>query len=141
VIFRIPTPVFGLGLVENTPDANLIANLAADQSAKTALGISGRFNMTGYDSTIARFGWKAQKKSLMILAGEAYNVEEGVSNELFPNERSAVAGCVFNASPEDVTHFADPIEPHADTVGFAAFTRLSAPPAPTTASASERNGQ
>jgi CxxC motif-containing protein (DUF1111 family) len=34
VIFRIPTPLFGLGLVEATPDATLRANLAANQSAK-----------------------------------------------------------------------------------------------------------
>ena len=29
IIFRTPTPLFGLGLVEATPDANLQANLAA----------------------------------------------------------------------------------------------------------------
>jgi hypothetical protein len=28
-------------------------------------------------------------------------VELGVANELFPNERSAVPGCIFNATPED----------------------------------------
>ena len=30
IIFRIPTPLFGAGLVENTPDATLEANLAAN---------------------------------------------------------------------------------------------------------------
>ncbi|MGC2771993.1 MAG: hypothetical protein WA232_09865, partial [Candidatus Sulfotelmatobacter sp.] len=34
IIFRTPTPLFGLGLVEATPDANLQANLAATQSAR-----------------------------------------------------------------------------------------------------------
>ena len=52
--------------------------------------------MSGNDGTITRFGWKAQNKSLMVFAGEAYNVEQGVSNEAFTNERSAVAGCVYN---------------------------------------------
>jgi len=47
VTFRIPTPLFGLGLVENTPDATLRANLAANASAKAALGILGRFNTNG----------------------------------------------------------------------------------------------
>ena len=61
------------------------------------------FNTSGNDGTITRFGWKAQNKSLLIFAGEAYNVEQGVSNELFANERSAVAGCVFNGSPEDAS--------------------------------------
>ena len=113
VIFRIPTPLFGLGLVENTPDATLQANLAATQSARSQLGIGGSFNTSGNDGTITRFGWKAQNKSLLMFAGEAYNVEQGVSNELFPNERSAVPGCVFNSTPEDSSNMlnGNPIEP------------------------------
>ena len=103
VIFRIPTPVFGLGLVEATPDSTLQANLAANRGIKSQLGINGSFNMSGNDGTITRFGWKAQNKSLMVFAGEAYNVEQGVSNEAFTNERSAVTGCVYNGSPEDAT--------------------------------------
>jgi hypothetical protein len=31
-------------------------------------------NKNGNDGTIARFGWKAQNKSLLIFSGEAYNV-------------------------------------------------------------------
>jgi len=150
VIFRIPTPLFGLGLVENTPDSVLQANLFANQSAKTALGVAGSFNTSGNDGTIARFGWKAQNKSLLIFAGEAYNVEQGVSNEAFPNERSAVAGCVFNATPEDSTNLIDALsasttgtasEMASDIVNFAAFARILAPPAPVTATASQTNGQ
>src|SRR4029077_17234919 len=71
VIFRIPTPLFGLGLVENTPDATLRANLAATQAARAQLGICGTFNTSGNDGTITRFGWKAQNKSLLVFAGEA----------------------------------------------------------------------
>jgi hypothetical protein len=104
VIVRIPTPLFGLGLVEATPDRTLQANLAATQSARAALRIGGVFNTSGNDGTITRFGWKAQNKSLLMFVGEAYNVEQGVSNELFPNERSAVRGCVFNGSPKDATN-------------------------------------
>jgi CxxC motif-containing protein (DUF1111 family) len=151
VIFRIPTPVFGLGLVENTPDAVLQASFAATQAARSALGIAGMFNTSGNDGTITRFGWKAQNKSLLMFAGEAYNVEMGVSNELFPNERSAVPGCVFNPSPEDATNIANPNnassvtgtanQMSSDIVNFAAFMRLLAAPAPTTASQSEQNGQ
>lgn len=151
VIFRIPTPLFGLGLVENTPDATLQANLAVNQSTKASLGIAGSFNTSANDGTITRFGWKAQNKSLLIFSGEAYNVEEGVTNENFPNERSAVPGCVFNSSPEDTTNIVNFFVPGSTigtasqmssaTVNFAAFMRLLAPPAATTASASEQNGQ
>jgi CxxC motif-containing protein (DUF1111 family) len=150
VIFRIPTPLFGLGLVENTADATLQANLAANASAKAALGIAGRFNTSGNDGTITRFGWKAQNKSLLIFVGEAYNVEQGVSNEAFPNERSAVQGCVFNPTPEDSTPLTNPTngsttgtasEMSSDVVNFAIFARLLAPPTPAPLSASARNGQ
>ncbi len=148
VIFRIPTPTFGLGLVENTPDSVLAANLSANGRQKSALGISGKLNTSGNDGTVTRFGWKAQNKSLMIFAGEAYNVEQGVANEVFMNERSATPGCVFNATPEDSSVIVSNggqtgtvSEMSSDTVNFAAFMRLSAPPAPTTASFSEQNGQ
>jgi CxxC motif-containing protein (DUF1111 family) len=144
VSFRIPTPVFGLGLVENTPDAVLEANLASTASARAALGIGGKFNHSGNDGTITRFGWKAQNKSLVIFAGEAYNVEQGVSNEAFPNERAAVAGCVFNSTPEDKTPtppaLSDNGNPTSDANMFAVFMRLSSPPIPAALSPSATNG-
>jgi CxxC motif-containing protein (DUF1111 family) len=151
VIFRIPTPVFGLGLVENTPDSILQANLSANQSAKAKLGIAGRFNASGNDGTITRFGWKAQNKSLAVFAGEALNVELGVSNENFSNERSAVAGCVFNNTPEDSTPATGPNGSPGATTGtatqmasamenIAIFMRFNAPPAPATPPFVTENG-
>jgi hypothetical protein len=55
VIFRIPTPIFGLGLVENTPDASLQANLTASQAMKNALGVAGSFNTSGNDGNRVLF--------------------------------------------------------------------------------------
>src|SRR5580658_8348592 len=60
IIFRIPTPVFGAGLIENIDDSTLIANQVA--ASNNNLGISGTFNHNGNDGTISRFGWKAQNK-------------------------------------------------------------------------------
>jgi CxxC motif-containing protein (DUF1111 family) len=141
VIFRIPTPVFGLGLVENTADVTLRANLAATKAARSKLGIDGSFNTSGNDNTITRFGWKAQNKSLLMFAGEAYNVEQGVTNELFPNERSGVTGCVFNPMPEDASNANEEGDsPVSDTTNFAVFMRLSAPPTPGPQSGSTQNG-
>jgi CxxC motif-containing protein (DUF1111 family) len=147
VIFRIPTPTFGLGLVEATPDSTLQANLGANRGVKSQLGINGVLNGSGNDGTVTRFGWKAQNKSLMIFAGEAYNVEQGVSNEAFDNERAAVAGCVYNGSPEDSTKMDDNGSPvgtaaalSSDLVTFSGFMRLLAPPAPVAFTASARNG-
>ena len=85
IIFRIPTPVFGAGLLENLDDSTLLTNQQTNLNNR--LGISGTFNHNGNDGTISRFGWKAQNKSLQIFSGEAYNVEMGVSNELFPQDR------------------------------------------------------
>ncbi|MGA2127220.1 MAG: di-heme oxidoredictase family protein [Xanthobacteraceae bacterium] len=153
IIFRIPTPVFGLGLVENVPDASLRSQEASLQTLQTALGItSGVFNISGNDGTITRFGWKAQNKSGLMFAGEAYNVEIGVTNELFPDERNTTAGCVFNATPEDSTNVTvsnnlstTPSGTLAsafssDIVNFAAFMRLLAQPTPAASTSQTTNG-
>ena len=106
LIFRIPTPTFGAGLIENIADATIVANMKANSSLKSRLGISGHPNFSGNDGTITRFGWKAQNKSLEVFTGEAYNVEMGVTNELFPDERGTPpAACLINPTPEDSTNF------------------------------------
>jgi len=144
VIFRIPTALFGAGLVEGITDANILANAANPN--KAALGISGHANLSGNDGTITRFGWKAQNKSMLMFAGEAYNVEIGVSNELFGNERDETPGCMLNATPEDETNMTPessmlPSGFSSDIVNFAAFARLLAPPQPAQATASTIRGQ
>lgn len=103
VIFRIPTPTFGVGFIENTSDATLQANLAANAAVANPLGIFGRFNTSGNDGTITKFGWKAQNKSLDIFAGEAMNVEMGITNESFTNEKVPGTNCATNNLPEDLT--------------------------------------
>jgi hypothetical protein len=140
VIFRIPTPTFGLGLVENTPDATLATNLSSTSSARSKLGIGGVLNTSGNDGTVTRFGWKAQNKSLLIFAAEAYNVEQGVTNEGFPNERNTTTGCVFNATPEDRNTVVGGVFQTSDLINFAAFMRLLAPPTPAPATSSTTNG-
>ena len=138
VVFRIPTPLFGAGLIEAIEDDALLANLTANSARKQGLGIRGRANMkgrpntSGNDGTITRFGWKAQNKSLEIFSGEAYNVEQGITNELFPQERDETPSCLFNATPENRTNFdaTDPLEVPSDVVRFAVFMRLLAPPVP-----------
>jgi CxxC motif-containing protein (DUF1111 family) len=153
VIFRIPTPVFGGGLIELIPDQAIIENLnnTADQDERRRLQIGGRVNVVvpgntrteqartlgqpnrnGNDGTIARFGWKAQNKSLLVFAGEAYNVEMGITNELFQTEREENPACQFTAEPND---FTDPTKVGTfdllgDIVKFASFMRLLAPPQP-----------
>src|SRR5271154_6318932 len=150
IIFRIPTPVFGAGLIENIDDSTLLLNQQAQVGNN--FGISGTFNHNGNDGTIARFGWKAQNKSLVLFAGEAYNVEMGITNEVFgqdrplPGEDQLSTGLPANCLnlsktgyPEDGTNFTVPsnsdaaaqnAQVPADIVLFAEFMRLLAPPVP-----------
>jgi len=141
IIFRIPTPVFGAGLIENLDDSTLLNNQAANNNNR--FGISGALNRNGNDGTITRFGWKAQNKSLHIFSGEAYNVEMGISNLLFTQDRplpgedqlqrGLPAGCLNlsgNGYPEDVNNpgAATAAAGLDDASGFSNFMRTLAPP-------------
>jgi CxxC motif-containing protein (DUF1111 family) len=131
ISMRIPTPTYGLGLIEAVSDAALVQSLASNSGAKSALGIGGVFNHSGNDGTITRFGWKAQNKSLTIFAGEAYAVEMGVTNLVFPNERDDTPGCSPVASPQDTFNLGlTGAAQFDDVTGFATFMRFLAPPVP-----------
>jgi CxxC motif-containing protein (DUF1111 family) len=138
VIFRIPPPTFGDGLVEMVSDSNLQSAVAAQLQQNASLGISGQFNLSGNTGNITRFGWKAQNASLMMFAGEAYNVEEGVTNDVFPDKRNdPTPQCAPNPLPEDTVNTVDTInsgstvsDNNPDTINFALFMRLLAPPTP-----------
>lgn len=134
VIFRIPTPVFGSGLIENIDDSALLAYQAS--MVGNPLGIAGTFNRGG--ATISRFGWKASVSSLEAFSGGAYNIEMGVTNELATVERPSPdedraaglpAPCRLNATPEDHTNFnTTAVGTPSDAVMFAMFMRLLKPP-------------
>lgn len=135
VSLRIPTPTYGLGLMENIPDTTLTANLAANASQKAQLGISGHLNTDPNDGRISRYGWKAQNVSLLLFSGEAYNVEEGITNELFQTERDLNSTCQFDTVPNDVTGATSPVTAanlNSDITNFALYMRLLAPPTPST---------
>jgi CxxC motif-containing protein (DUF1111 family) len=157
IIFRIPTPVFGAGLIESIPDAAILTNMKTDSALKKPLGISGHpnahlsgnVNLSPNDGTITRFGWKAQDKSLLLFSGEAYNIEIGVTNQLFPQERDETPGCVLNPTPEDTLNFTPALTSAAtsntsvvsDIEAFADFMRMLAPPTPAPDTPSIANGR
>jgi CxxC motif-containing protein (DUF1111 family) len=127
IIFRIPSPVFGAGMIESITDSTILANLGSNSSTKSNFGISGRPNRNGNDGRIARFGWKAQNPSLLIFSAEAYNVEMGITNEGFPIERDETPSCQFAGVPNDVTASVRQI---SAIDNFANFQRFLAPPSP-----------
>jgi CxxC motif-containing protein (DUF1111 family) len=127
IAFRIPTPTFGTGLMEQITDSAILANLSSNSTTKANFGISGRVNRNGNDGTITRFGWKAQNKSLLIFSAEAYNVEMGITNEGFQQERDETPTCQFATVPNDVTPSVRAIPA---IINFANFQRFLAPPTP-----------
>jgi Di-haem oxidoreductase, putative peroxidase len=106
----------------------------------------------GNDGTITRFGWKAQNKSIMIFAGEAYNVEMGVTSDLFPQATDESPNCTANKSePNDIFRndaaddrnqdFSNPLHLLPDWQMFAIFMRFLDAPQPVPLSASAQIGQ
>ncbi len=156
IVFRIPTPIMGAGLIEAIPDSAILANVIANSASKQRMGVfghpnanlGGNVNRSANDGTITRFGWKAQNKSLLMFAGEAYNVEMGISNELFPQERDEQANCQGAVpAPNDISTIpasAVPLSPLtsvlSDIEGFAIFMRMLAPPPPAAPTPSTQHG-
>ena len=148
VIFRIPTPLFGAGLIESIPDNEILENQGKSASTKQSLGIRGRANVlltgnsisgqanhNGNDGTVARFGWKAQNKSLLLFSGEAYNVEMGITNELFQTERDETRWLPVRDRRRTTTadlEATDPVEALSAIEKFTLFMRFLAPPKPST---------
>ncbi|MBW4650523.1 MAG: c-type cytochrome [Kastovskya adunca ATA6-11-RM4] len=85
---RVPTPVFGRGLMEAIPEKTILA--LADPEDQDGDGISGRPNPV-WDATkqavaLGRFGHKANMPNLLQQTAAAYINDMGVSNPLFPEK-------------------------------------------------------
>jgi len=103
-VHRRTPPLFGLGLVDATPDADFIA-MAQIQAGK-ADGVSGRAsivdNIRAGMKTVGKFGWKAQVPSLFQFSADAYVNEMGITTPDFPNENCPQGSCAelsFNPMP------------------------------------------
>jgi hypothetical protein len=140
--FRIPTQMLGLGLIESIQDREILAHHDATAARRAQLRIAGHPNRSGNDGTITRFGWKAQSKSIAIFAGEAYNVEMGITNEAFPTAMEEDPGCQGPQKPEpnDVIRtaiddsgnqaFNNPLHILPDWIQFQLMMRFTDGPAP-----------
>ena len=128
---RAPIPVFGAGLVELIPDADLLA--LEDPGDANGDGVSGRAArlMDGNGAVrVGRFGWKAQHFSLLTFGADAYLNEMGITNDIFPQEAGygitadAMRRCDVSRDPEDVR---DRRTGRRGIDNFASFMRLLAP--------------
>jgi CxxC motif-containing protein (DUF1111 family) len=105
VVHRRSPPLFGLGLVDATPDADFIS-MAAMQSARrdpVAGRVSQVMNIRAGMTTVGKFGWKGQVPSIFQFAGDAYVNELGITSPDFPNESCPQGNCAelaaFNPFP------------------------------------------
>ena len=131
--FRIPLQMFGLGLINTIQDREILAHHEATAALRAPLGITGHPNRSPNDGTIARFGWKAQNKSVQLFVTEAYNVEMGVDNDMFPQAIEEDPACNGTDKPHpndtvriDTTDqfgfgFDNPLHQDADWIMFNFF--------------------
>jgi CxxC motif-containing protein (DUF1111 family) len=133
---RRTTPLFGLGLVDTTPDA-VFVELARRQPASIRGRVARVQNHAQGGLTVGKFGWKAQAPSVHQFSGLALLMELGVTSPEFPEEqapfgdRGLLADC--DAAP-------DPEDDGSEVAGLAEFTRLLAPVEPLAPSAEARAG-
>ena len=146
IAFRTPLALFGLGLIESISDTAIRANMNSNPALKQQLGISGKPNIVPNNGTISRFGWKAQNASINMFAGEAYNVEMGITSDLFPISRSEDPGCNLAYSPFDVPRtdavdYNNPVKIMPAWMMFTVFMRFVDAPQPAAMNASALRGK
>jgi CxxC motif-containing protein (DUF1111 family) len=146
IAFRIPLQLFGLGLIESISDTDIVNNMQANATQKQLLGIKGHPNMVPNNGTISRFGWKAQNASITVFAGEAYNVEMGITNDLFPIARSEDPTCNTAYEPFDVPRtepqlYNNPLKIMPAWLMFTVFMRFVDAPHPVAFTPSAQHGQ
>ena len=138
VSLRLPPPVFGAGLIEAIPEAEILSRDDPDDADGD--GISGRPNWVtppswvppsepgaGSAARIGRFGRKAQTTSILQQTVEAYLQDMGITTLFLPDEnRNPLAGAPHDAA--DVVP--DPEVPASTVFSVVNYLRLLAPPAP-----------
>ena len=140
---RLATPLFGAGLIEAIPDAEIELNARRPQPD----GVRGRAlkitDVASGQPRIGRFGWKAQQATLLSFAGDAYLNEMGVTSRLFPTENAPNGNQTLLARYDKVPDVEDSVDPatgQSDIDHAAAFMRLLAPPPPVRATAASLAG-
>jgi CxxC motif-containing protein (DUF1111 family) len=106
---RRTTALFGLGLVDATPDATFV-NMV--------------FNISAGKNTVGKFGWKAQVPTLFQFSGDAYLNEMGITNPQFPNENLPQGSAAILAACDTVPELEDDGD---DVVAFTDFMSALAP--------------
>lgn len=145
--FRLPPPVFGVGLIGAIPVETIVAN--EDPEDADGDGISGRAHWVtapdyvseahvggGAGPQLGRFSRKAQVSSLLQQIAEAYQQDMGITNDFIPEENAhAQAGGVALGD-----RVPDPEIPASIVLETLMYVRLLAAPARGEITAAVQNG-
>ncbi len=127
VAARRTQPVFGLGLVDATPDS--VFQALARSQAQEAPEAAGRPGMVVDLGTgrlaVGRFGWKAQQPTLFQFSGDAALNEMGITSPQFPDEVCPQGDCSTLAF-DPLPTLNDP--EGKDIARFTAYMRFVGPP-------------
>ena len=154
--FRLPPPVFGVGLIEAIPESAVLAH--ADPNDADGDGISGRPNFVvpedfvpideigGFQTdslgegkpTLGRFGRKAAVGSLLLQVVKAYHEDMGITNDFLPVENK---NPLASRATEAADRVADPELPEEEVRAVLAYLRGLAPPAPGAMTARREQGE
>ena len=146
---RRANPLFGLGLVDNVPDASFYLEMFLQSffTPETAGRPNVVLDLRSGDWTVGRFGWKAGIGSLFDFAADAYKDEMGITVLGSIRDDDGRLVSEENAPQGDVTQLAfnlveSPNEPDdLDIVGFNDFMTLLAPPPTHVMSGQARQGK
>lgn len=98
---RIAPQLIGVGLIEAIPEAEILRN-AADQAAAGGpiQGLPNRvWDAYARQTSIGRFGWKANVASLAHQTAGAFRGDMGITSSLFPTETCTPAQADCRAAP------------------------------------------
>jgi CxxC motif-containing protein (DUF1111 family) len=139
VALRRSNPLFGLGLVDATPDATFL-QLAATQAAQSPATAGVAALVVDADTgrtVVGKLGWKAQNATLHEFAGDAYLNEMGVTNPSFRHESCPDGDCALLVCNPDPTLNDD----GTDVQRFTDFMAVLAPPPRGALAPSDKEGE
>lgn len=96
---RTGPAVFGLGLLEAVPEAEILANVRDSADEKGVQGMPNYvWDVTAQATVLGRFGWKANQPSTLQQSAGAFVGDIGITSSLFPHGTCASVMTACNAA-------------------------------------------
>ena len=100
---RVAPPIYGLGLLEAVPEADILA-IAAEQK-RAGRGVAGTpnrvWNVASGRTVLGRFGWKANQPSVRQQIAGALAGDMGITSVLFPTTNCPAVQRACGAVPKE----------------------------------------